>query len=116
MSTDPVSRRPVLSEYIEKFSKLNLVAHEQERQAREEFAADDRRWLEREIERLRTMLGQCLAFVEEGAEETGDSEELAFAERLRREVNLSALEQSPDFPKRDTRHHLGTTIEEREGK
>lgn len=49
------TQRPVLSEYIEKFSKLNLVAHEQERQAREEFASDDRKWLEREIGRLLTM-------------------------------------------------------------
>lgn len=52
--SDPqaTEERPVLSAYIEAYSKLNLVAYEQERQAREQFAADDREWLSREVERL----------------------------------------------------------------
>jgi hypothetical protein len=46
------SKEPVFADYLARWSKINLVAHEQERQAREEYATDVIAWQRAEIERL----------------------------------------------------------------
>jgi hypothetical protein len=43
---------PVMSTYMEKWAKVDIVAHEQERSAREEYSRDCIDWQRIEINRL----------------------------------------------------------------
>jgi hypothetical protein len=69
MST-PQSNEPVMSTYMDKWSKVNVVAHEQERSAREEYSRACIDWqrveigrLIGEVERLRAVLVKSVAAI-----------------------------------------------------
>lgn len=47
-----MSEKPFFVSYLERWSKINIAAHEQERSAREEYSTDVRKWQEEEIASL----------------------------------------------------------------
>lgn len=60
MSEQPASKEPVFPDYLAKWSRVNLVAHEQERSAREEHARDWSAWARSEIARLQRLIARVV--------------------------------------------------------
>lgn len=54
------SKEPVFPDYLAKWSRVNLVAHEQERSAREEHARDWSAWARSEIARLQRLIARVV--------------------------------------------------------
>lgn len=59
------SEEPVMSTYMAKWVKVDLVAHEQERSAREEYSRDCIDWQRIEIARLCTEIEKLKAELEQ---------------------------------------------------